>query len=83
MATQTTDNTKLSELTVGQFKVIVQTLVEEVVSQAIFELEQELPDPDEGKTMRPEFVEKLQLALDESGEIYTLEEVKHHLGLKS
>ena len=79
MTINISDNTKVSDMTFGQLKSVLRSIVEEVVAQAVFELEQELPDPDEGKSFRPEFVEKLQLALDESGELYTMDDVTKKL----
>lgn len=75
------DNVKVSELTVGEFKALIREIVEEVVQQAVFELEQHLPDPDAGKEFKPEFADELRQALDEADTYYSLEQVKHELGL--
>ncbi len=73
------DDTRLSDLTVGEFKALFREIVEDVVAQAVFELQQELPDPDGDRPMKPAFIAKLQLALDESGERYTLDDLKRKL----
>lgn len=53
---------KISELTVGELKKIIRDLLD----SAIFELEQLLPDPNEGKALKPEFVRSLETAREES-----------------
>lgn len=60
-----TDETKLSELTVGDLKTIVRGVVQDIVQQAVFELEQQLLDPDEGLEFRPEIKERMQNFLRE------------------
>ncbi|MBA3873999.1 MAG: hypothetical protein H0X30_33110 [Anaerolineae bacterium] len=75
------DNTKLGDLTLGEFKAVIRSIVEDVVQQAVFELEQELPDPDAGKEMRSEFTEKLRQAIHEEEPLITLDEVANELGL--
>jgi C4-type Zn-finger protein len=44
---------------------MIRAIVEGIVQQAVFELEQQLSDPDEGKELKPEFAEQLQQALGE------------------
>jgi len=75
------DKMRLADLTVGEFKALVREIVEEIVQQAVFELEQQLADPDEGKEFKPEFAQELHRALTEKGKLHTLEEVKRELGL--
>lgn len=75
------DTIKLADLTVGDLRMIIREIVEDVVQQAVFELEQQLPDPDEGLELKPEFAEQLRKSLDEERELYSLEEVKKALGL--
>jgi hypothetical protein len=79
--TQITDKTKLTELTVGDLKALIREIVEDVVHDAVFHLEQQLPDPDEGKELKPEFAERLRESLNYQGKTYSLEEVKRELGL--
>lgn len=75
------DETKLADLTVGEFKSLLTDIVTTIVEQAVFELEQQLPDPDEGKELRPEVAEQLRQALHEERELYSVEEVMKELGL--
>lgn len=75
-----TEDTRLAELTVGELKAIIREVVEDIVQQAVFELEQQLPDPDTGKELKPEFAERLRQAVQEHGEIKSLDEVKRELG---
>lgn len=79
--TQITEKTKLTELTVGDLKVLIREIVADVVQQAVFELEQQFPDPDQGKEFKPEFAEQLRESLNHQGKTYSLEEVKRELGL--
>jgi hypothetical protein len=53
---QITDETKISELTVGEFK----SLVMQLLDHAILEIEHLLPDPDQGKNLKPEIIEQLR-----------------------
>ena len=81
MALNAPDNTKLADLTLGEFKAVIRGIVEDVVQQAVFELEQELPDPDIGKDLRPEFAEKLRQAVHDEEPLITLDEIEKDLGL--
>lgn len=74
------DNIKLGDLTLGEFKAVIRSIVEDVVQQAIFELEQELPDPDAGKEMRSTFADKLREAIHEEEPLITFEEIENELG---
>jgi hypothetical protein len=75
------ETSKLADLTVGEFKILIREIVEEVVEQAIFELEQQLPDPDEGKNFRPEVAQQLRNYLDEKPEGQPAQGVLKELGL--
>jgi hypothetical protein len=75
------ESSKLADLTVGEFKALLREIVEEVVEHAIFELEQQLPDPDEGKNFRPEVAEQLRKYLDEKPEGKPAKAVMKDLGL--
>ena len=57
----------------------LKNLIREVLLETLWEVEQRLPDPDEGQTLRPEVVERLQTARAES--TVSLEEVRKELGL--
>lgn len=54
----------------------------EVVQEFIWELEQYLPDSDEGLTLKPEITERLRKSLDEQDvPLHSLEEVLNALDL--
>lgn len=55
--------------------------LEERMENLIFGLEQELPDPEEGLSLRPDFEEKLREAQRKGDKFYSLEEVKSELGI--
>lgn len=59
------DSTRLSDLTVGEFKALVHRVVEDVVQTAIMELEHQLPDPDEGLELKPEIQARLKQSLEQ------------------
>ncbi len=75
------DNTKLGDLTLGEFKSVLRSIVEEIVQRAVFELEQELPDPDVGNEIRPAFADKLRQAIHEEEPLVTFDEIENELGL--
>jgi hypothetical protein len=79
--TKFTDDTKLADLTVGEFKTMIRVIVEDIVQQAVFELEQELPDPDAGLKLRPEIVRRLWKSTHEKPEGKPIEDVVRELGL--
>ncbi len=81
MAINAPDNTKLGDLTLGEFKLVIRSIVEDVVQQAVFELEQELPDPDAGKEISHTFADKLRQAIHEEESLVTLGEIETELGL--
>ena len=75
------DNKKVSILTVPELRQIIR----ELVGELIFELEQNLPDPDEGLEFKPEF-EAALTELEEAkqqGKITYIshDKVKQRLGL--
>jgi len=78
---QIANKVKLADLTVGEFKALLREIVEDVVEQAIFELEQQLPDPDESKELRPEVTEQLRTYLNEKPAEDILKETDpgHHI----
>ena len=75
------DETRLADLTVGEFKTLIRTMLEDVVQQAIFQLEQQLPDPDEGMEIQPELAARLQESLALNGDLLSVEDVKRGLKL--
>lgn len=72
-----TDDMRLADLTVGEFK----TLINGMLDSLLFQIEQSLPDPDEGLTFKPEVAEYLQKSHEEKGPYVTLEELKRELML--
>ena len=80
MAINVPDNKKIGDLTIGEFKSVMRTLVEDVVQQVVFELEQQLPDPDAGKEMRSGFTEKLRQSIHEEEPLLTFDDVAKELG---
>jgi hypothetical protein len=69
------ETTKISELTVAEFRMLVKAIIEDVVQEAVFTLEQQLPDPDEGKALRPEFASQLQKSINNQAELMSFEAV--------
>ncbi len=59
----------------------LKTLVREVVEEVLWELEQSLPDPDEGKKLRPEIVEYLRRSAEQPERTYSAEEIEREFGL--
>ncbi len=76
-----TNDTKVSEMTVGELKALIREVVSEIVQHAVWELEMQLPDPDAGKEFTPEFAERLREAIADKSKLYTIEEVKNELGI--
>ncbi len=72
-----TDATKISELTVGELKAIMWDLLD----KAIFMIEQQLPDPDEGKELKPEVAEVLRRYQQTPPKTRPMSEVMKELGL--
>ena len=61
------DSVRLSEITVGELKALLREIVEDVVQAALFELEQQLPDPDEGLELKSVIQERLKQSLQHMG----------------
>lgn len=65
--------TKIADLTVGEFQALIRETIEAAVKpmidRAVFELEQQFPDPDEGKEFTPEFAEGLRQAISKHNEL--------------
>jgi hypothetical protein len=61
----------------GELKAVVRELMQEV----LWELEQQMPDPDTGETLRPEIAEHLRQAAEHKEPYHSLNDVKRELGL--
>jgi len=72
-----TDKTKLNDLTVGEFKTLMRGLLQE----AVWELEQSMPDPDEGLKLKPEIMRELWLSKHDQSEGIPAKDVMRELGL--
>lgn len=59
----------------------LKTLVRELMQEVLWELEQQLPDPDAGLELRPEIAEYLRKPLEEKGPLKSLSEIRRELGL--
>ncbi len=75
------DTSKLADLTVGEFKALMQEIVSDIVQQAVFELEQQLPDPDAGKELRPEVAAELEKYLEKKPSGKPASQIMDELGL--
>jgi hypothetical protein len=72
-----TDATKIADLTVGELKAIMW----ELLDKAIFMIEQQLPDPDEGKELKPEIAAYLLQPKENKGPFISLEDLKREMTL--
>jgi hypothetical protein len=72
-----TDQTRVSELTVGELRQIIRDLLQDTV----FQITQELPDPDAGLKLKPEVAGQLWSAMHEPSDSRPAEEVYRELGL--
>jgi hypothetical protein len=79
--TKITDETRIIDITIGDLKALIRKIVEEVVNEAMFELEQQLPDPDEGLEFKPEIAEYLSKPCEARGPYISMEELTEELGL--
>ncbi|MBI5671407.1 MAG: hypothetical protein HZC41_25725 [Chloroflexi bacterium] len=71
-----TDETKLADLTIGDLK----GLLREMMESALQDFMGSLPDPDQGKTIRPEIEAELE-GIEAGDSYHLLEEIKRTLGL--
>ena len=72
----------LVELSTGALtREALKTLVRELMIEVLWELEQEMPDPDIGLTLRPEIAARLRRARQERPPLKSLATVKKELGL--
>lgn len=72
-----TDKTKLRDLTVGEFK----ALMKEIMQEVVWDIEDLLPDPDEGKELSAEVVERLQKYEREKPKGRPAKDIMKELGL--
>ncbi len=56
-------------------------LVRDLMQEVLWEMEQQLPDPDRGLDVRPEIAKYLRQSADEKGPLKSLDEIKRELGL--
>jgi signal recognition particle GTPase len=59
----------------------LKSIMRELLEELLWELEQELPDPDAGLELRPEIAERLRKSMQEKKQGKSLAEVKRELGL--
>lgn len=59
----------------------LKAVVRELMQEILWELEQQMPDPDTGETLRPEVAETLRQSVDQPGPYHSLDDVKRELGL--
>lgn len=59
----------------------LKAMIREVVQEVLWEIEQQLPDPDAGLDLHPEIAAYLRQSLAEKGPLKSLEQVKRELGL--
>ena len=59
----------------------LKTLVRELMQEVLWEIEQQMPDPDAELELRPEFAAYLLKSAEEKGPLKSLDEVKRELGL--
>jgi hypothetical protein len=77
LETVISDQARLGDLTVGEFKALVRALL----SDALNEFGQDLSDPDAGLSLRPDIQASLARALDETPSGIGLAAMKAELGL--
>jgi hypothetical protein len=68
-------------MTVSLTRDDLKALVRELMQEVLWEMEQQLPDPDIGLELRPEVAEYLRQPLEEKGPLKLLDEVRKELGL--
>ncbi len=74
MANSRIEDRRIADLTVDEFQALMR--------ETIWELEQELPDPDEKRKLRPKVAAQLRQASDQNPAGSSLDEVKRSLGLE-
>ncbi len=86
MATKTVKEKekRIADLTVGEFEALMDRMMQrmfEKIEDLIFDLEQQLPDPDEGLEFKPAVAERLREALHAPERGIPIEDVVRELGL--
>lgn len=83
MNTKQIKDTPLGNLTVGEFQKLMRAEMQQAVFDFLWELQQYMPDPDEGLELKPEVAQKLRSFIEEKSDEYTksLEDVSRELGL--
>lgn len=74
---QVHEDTKLGELTVGEFRRVLREHIRGLVLAFV----QQLPDPDEGKSLRPEIEEALIRQRQNPADGEPIDDLLHELGL--
>jgi hypothetical protein len=59
----------------------LKTLVRELMQEILWEMEQQLPDPDSALELRPEIADYLRQSPEQKDPLKSLEDVKRELGL--
>ncbi len=72
---------RLSDMTRDDLKLVVKEILDEAIQEFLWELEQQMPDPDEGLTLRADVVESLLHAQREKRRGTPLDDVVRELGL--
>lgn len=76
------DSTRIRDLTVGDLKALIKQMIDEQlkdVYEYIYEIEDQMPDPDAGKSLKKEVEAQLKARSDRPG--IPAEEVYRKLGL--
>jgi hypothetical protein len=59
----------------------LKAVVRELMQEILWELEQQMPDPDTGESLRPEIAAYLRQSAEQKGPYHSLGDVKRKLGL--
>lgn len=59
----------------------LKAIVRELMQEILWELEQQLPDPDTGENLRPEIADYLRQSDEQKGPYHSLDDVRRELGL--
>lgn len=68
-------------MTVSVNRDTLKTLVRELMQEVLWEMEQQLPDPDLGLELRPEIAEYLRKPPEQKEPLRSLDDVRSELGL--
>jgi len=79
------EDKRLADMTVGEFKVLWREMMQETLKEIqgmIWELEQQLPDPDEGLELKPEVIERIRaFEEDKNPRLISMDDLARELGL--